>query len=480
MTASTDDSSTDAILIESSGEYDVDLAVIGSGGAAMAAGITARKAGRSVVLIERGTLGGTCVNVGCVPSKTLLAAAGHRHAALTNPFAGAPTSASRVDLGALVAQKDELIHRLREHKYAEVAEAWDFPVMAGEARFTDGEVLTVDGKPLRARAYVIASGSQPSVAGISGVEDVEYLTSTTAMDLDALPESLVVVGGGYVGMEQAQLFAHLGAKVTIVGRLAPKAEDELRDVMAEVFSEDGITVIEHRALSVRTTDDGQVMVTAADGSEVTAQRLLVATGRRSETDAMNLAGAGVETDERGFIRIDAHQRTSNPRVFAAGDVAGTPQFVYVAAASGRVAASNALDETPDGAQGSVDYTGMPAVTFTRPQLASAGLTEHQAIEQGYSCACRTLSLEDVPRALVNRDTRGAIKVIADALTGRVLGVHAVADGAGEIMLAATYAIKSGMTVDDLADTWAPYLTTSESLRLAAGLFRGDMPTSCCA
>jgi mercuric reductase len=465
---------------EPAADYDVDLAVIGSGGAAMAAGITARKADASVVLIERGTLGGTCVNVGCVPSKTLLAAAGHRHAALTNPFTGVPTSAAGVDFGALVAQKNELTGRLREHKYGDVADAWEFPVVAGEARFVDGETLEVDGEPLRARTYVIATGSKPSVDGIAGVEDVDYLTSTTAMELNEVPESLVVIGGGYVGMEQAQLFAHLGAKVTVVGRLAPNAEEEMRQVMADVFADDGITVIEHRALTVRPAEGERVTVTTTDGSEVTAHRLLVATGRRSDTTALDLAVAGVETDERGFIVIDAHQRTTNPRVFAAGDVAGTPQFVYVAAASGRVAAGNALAGAPEAVTGSVDYTGMPAVTFTRPQMASAGLTEHEAIERGYPCACRTLSLADVPRALVNRDLRGAVKVIADASTGRVLGVHAVADGAGEIMLAATYAIKAGMTIDDLADTWAPYLTMSESLRLAAGLFRGELPTSCCA
>lgn len=465
---------------EQASGYDVDLAVVGSGGAAMAAGITARKAGCSVVLIERETLGGTCVNVGCVPSKTLLAAVGARHAALTNPFSGVPTSAEGVDFAALVAQKSELINSLREHKYADVAEAWEFSVVAGEARFTDSETLEVDGKRLRARAYLIATGSKPSVTGIAGIEDVDYLTSTTAMELDEVPESLVVIGGGYVGMEQAQMFAHLGARVTVVGRLAPNAEEELRQVMAESFAEDGITVIEHRALSVRPTDEGQVTVSTSDGSEVTAQRILVATGRRAVTNALNLTAARVETDERGFICIDAHQRTTNRRVFAAGDVAGTPQFVYVAAASGRVAAANALAGAPQAAKGAVDYTGLPAVTFTRPQMASTGLTENEAIQQGYPCACRTLSLEDVPRALVNRDTRGAVKVIADASTGRVLGVHAVAEGAGEIMLAATYAIKTGMTVDDLADTWAPYLTMSESLRLAAGLFRGDLPTSCCA
>lgn len=464
--------------------HDVDLAVIGSGGAAMAAGIAARKADAGVVLIERGTLGGTCVNVGCVPSKTLLAAAGHRHAASRNPFDGVPTSAGAADLGALVAQKNELVGELRERKYGDVADAWELPVLAGEARFVDAETLEVDGRPLRARAYVIATGAQPRVDDIAGIESVDYLTSTTAMELDQVPESLVVVGGGYVGMEQAQLFAHLGAQVTVVGRLAPYAEDELRRVMSEVFTEDGITVIEHRALTVQPAPGGEVTVTTTDGTQVTAQvtaqRLLMATGRRAETDAMDLDAAGVETDERGFVVVDAHQRTTNPRVFAAGDVAGTPQFVYVAAASGRVAAGNALAGAPEGARASVDYTGLPAVTFTRPQMASAGLTEREAVRAGHPCACRTLSLADVPRALVNRDTRGAVKLIADASTGRVLGVHAVADGAGEMMLAATYAIKAGMTVDDLADTWAPYLTMSESLRLAAGLFRGELPTSCCA
>lgn len=459
-------------------EYDVDLAVIGSGGAAMAAGITARKAGANVALVERGALGGTCLNVGCVPSKTLLAAAGIRHGALTNPFDGVPTSANGVDLGALMAQKSELINRLKQHKYAEVADAWEFPVISGEARFADKDTLEVDGKPLRARAYVIATGSQPTVRGLDGIEDVGYLTSTTAMELSEVPESLVVIGGGYVGMEQAQLFAHLGARVTVVGRLAPHAEPELREVIAGVFAEDGITVIPEHATGVQRAEGG-VRVRTMSGEQVSAEQLLVATGRHSDTTALDLEAAGVDTDERGFVMIDERQATSNPRVYAAGDVAGTPQYVYVAAESGRVAAINALAH--HGTEpATVNYTGLPSVMFTRPQLASAGLTEEQALEQGHACACRTLAMEDVPRALVNHDTRGALKLVADASTGRVLGVHAVADGAGEIMLAATYAIKAEMTVDDLADTWAPYLTMAESLRITAGLFRNELPTSCCA
>lgn len=398
----------------------LDLAVIGSGGAAMSAAIYARQRGASVVLVERGTLGGTCVNIGCIPSKTLLAAAAARHSALTNPFGGAPTAAGAVDFGALVAQKDELVGRLRERKYAAVADAHGFEVRLGDAAFADPDTLLVDGEPLTARAYLIATGAQPAVPDLAGLSDLDFLTSTTAMELAELPASLVVIGGGYVGIEQAQLFAHLGARVTMVGRPAPRSEPELADRLREVFASEGITMVQERAVSVERDKGGVVVVTAA-GKRLVGQRLLVATGRSPRALELNLPAAGVNTDERGYVVVDATQRTSNPRVFAAGDVSGTPQHVYVAAASGKVAAHNAL-----GGSDRVDYTGMPAVAFTRPQLASAGLSEAEALEQGYSCDCRLLDLVDVPRALANRDTRGAVKLVADARSGQVLGVHALA------------------------------------------------------
>ncbi|WP_019873236.1 mercury(II) reductase [Sporichthya polymorpha] len=456
----------------------IDLAVIGSGGAAMAAAITARQAGKTVVLIEEGTLGGTCVNVGCVPSKTLLAAAGARHGALSNPFPGAPTSAGPVDLGALVAQKDELVGALRQAKYAAVADAYGFEVRPGRARFLDADTLTVDGAVLPARAYLIATGAAPADPQLPGLDAVDWLTSTTAMDLSEVPESLIVIGGGYVGMEQAQLFAHLGSRVTLIGRLAPAAEPELAEALRAVFTDDGITLIEDRAATVET-EGGRVVVVTRSGQRARAARLLVATGRAPRTAALNLDAAAVKTDDRGFVLVDAHQRTSNPAVFAAGDVSGAPQYVYVAAAAGRVAALNATGAAGE-RPASVDYTGMPAVVFTRPQLASAGLTEAQALAAGHRADTRILDLADVPRALANHDTRGVVKLVADADTGAVLGVHAAAESAGEIMLAATYAIKARMTVDEIADTWAPYLTMAESLRLVAGLFRNEMPTSCCA
>lgn len=455
---------------------ELDLVVVGSGGAAMAAGIHASRAGRSVVLVERAVIGGTCLNIGCIPSKTLLAAGGQREHARHSPFHGVPTSAGPVDLAAMVVQKDALIERMRAEKYVEVAVAHGFEIRRGEARFADRETLLVDGRPLPAAAYVLATGAAPAIPDLPGIGDVDPLTSTTAMELTDLPESLVVIGGGDVGLEQAQLFAALGTRVILVGRLAPHAEPELVEVMRRAFARAGITVVEQRAVRVAAAAGaGGAQVLTDAGQMVTAQRLLVATGRQAQTDALNLAAAGIAVDDRGFIAVDARQRTSNPKVWAAGDVTGAPQFVYVAAETGRAAAVNAL-----GGEYEVDYTGLPAVTFTRPQLASAGLTEAQALAAGHVCDCRVLGGQDIPRALANQDTLGALKIVADADTGRLLGVHAVLEGAGDMMLAATYAIKAGMTVDDIADTWAPYLTMSEALRIAAGLYRDDKPTSCCA
>jgi mercuric reductase len=452
-----------------------DLVVVGTGGAAMAAGIEARKRGKQVLLVEHGLLGGTCLNRGCVGSKNLLAAGSQRHRALNNPFSMVPTSAGGVDVPALMAQKQELIDRLRQAKYADVADAHGFPVRYGHARFVDDRTLEVDGEPVLAPAYVVATGVAPHIPQLPGLAGVEYLTSTSAMELQALPVSMVVMGGGYVGLEQAQLWALLGVSVTLVGRFTPNTEPEIADVLRGVFADEGITVVEERAEAVEGTAGGGVLVRTASGLEVTGERLLVATGRFPDTSELGLDAAGIATDERGFIVTDAEQRTTNPRVFAAGDVSGAPQYVYVAAQTGRAAGSGALGEPA-----TVDYRGLPGVIFTTPQVASAGLTEQQALAAGHDCDCRVLGATDIPRALVNHDTRGALKIVADATTGRVLGVHAALDGAGDVMLAATYAIKLEMTVDDVADTWAPYLTMSEALRIAAGLFRTNKPTSCCA
>jgi mercuric reductase len=469
-----------------------DLAVIGSGAAAFAAAITAVEGGATVIMIDRGETGGTCVNTGCVPSKALLAAAAARHSAGTQAFPGIVTQAGPVSMAALIGGKDDLVAGMRAEKYVDLAAAYGWQIIAGTARFAGTastprlEVNLNDGvsATIEAGHYLLATGSAPLIPPIPGLDEAGYLTSTTAMELTELPESMAVIGGNAVGLELGQLFARLGTRVTIVeaaGRLAPFDEPEISAAIEDIFGDEGTGVVTGAAVTGVRGDSRSRSVllnTAAGGErELACEQVLVAAGRRPVTASLGLEVVGMRAGGRGEIVTDARQRTGNPRIWAAGDVTGGPPYVYTAAAQGSAAAANALF----GAEREVDYTALPRVTFTSPAIASAGLTEAELIQSGVTCDCRVLPLGAVPRAIVNRDTRGVVKLVAEAATGRIRGVHAVADGAGEMITAAVYAIRAGMTVSELAGTWAPYLTMSEALRLAAQSFSRDVTKlSCCA
>jgi mercuric reductase len=469
-----------------------EMAVIGSGGGAFAAAIAARSKGRSVVMVERGTVGGTCVNTGCVPSKALLAAAEARHVSLEQRFPGITTSPFAVDLPALVDGKTALVESLRAEKYTDLATEYGWDVLAGTASFRaveGGPELTValnDGgtATIEAEHYVVATGSAPWAPPVQGLADTAYLTSTTVMELHELPASMVVVGGNAIGLEQAQLWARLGVRVTVVealDRLAPFEEPEVSQSIAEAFAREGIDVVTGATVTLVAQDDQgfDISFEAAGGgsSSLRAEQLLVATGRRPVTAELGLEAVGVRTGPRGEVVVDEHLRTDNPRIWTAGDVTGHPQFVYVAGAHGSLVADNAFD----GAGRTMDYHHLPRVTFTSPAIASAGLTDAQAVEQGHECDCRVLPLEYVPRALVNRDTHGLIKLVADAQTGRLLGAHVIAEGAGDVIAAAVYALANEMTVQQMANLWCPYLTMAEGLKLAAQTYTRDVSKlSCCA
>jgi mercuric reductase len=470
-----------------------DLAIIGSGSAAFAAAIAARRREASVVMIERGTVGGTCVNTGCVPSKALLAAAEARHVGLSaGRFPGIRATAGDVAFGELIAGKDALVEAMRTDKYVDLAAEYGWQIIAGTARFAataDGPVVDVDCNTggtsrIQASHYLLATGSAPWAPPIDGLPDVDYLTSTTAMDLDTLPESMVVVGGNAIGLELGQLFARLGTTVTVVealDRLAPFEEPEASTAIESVFADEAITVHTGAQVTAVRGDGDQVTVSVrdADGRDVQlrAERLLMATGRRPVTEGLGLEAVGVKVGLRGEVVVDEQLRTDNPRIWAAGDGTGAPHFVYVAAAHGAIVADNALDQ----AGRTVDYAHLPRVTFTSPAIAAAGMTQAQAVAAGHRCDSRVLPLDYVPRALVNRDTQGMVKLVVDADTRRVLGVHAVAEAAGELAAAGVYVLAAGMTVDQLAGLWSPYLTMAEALKLAAQTFTRDVSKlSCCA
>jgi mercuric reductase len=464
---------------------DYDLAIVGSGAAAFAAAITAHGQGARVVMVERGTIGGTCVNIGCIPSKTLIRASEVYHSAARHPFAGIETHAGTVDFGAAVTQKNELVNHLRQEKYANLVGEydWDLIIGEGDARFRDASTLSVGARAIRAAHYILAPGARPAMPPIQGLVDAEPLTSTEALNLTALPRSLVIIGAGYIALELGQLFRRLGTRVTLLQRgerLLPDYEPEVAEAVGAMLARDGIEVLTGAHVQ-RVERDGlgrRVRIQAHGVDRVlAADHVVVAAGRVPNTEALNLPAAGIATNERGAIVVDEHLRTSNPRVFAAGDVTLAPQYVYVAAYQGGLAAKNALTD----ARTAVDLTALPGVIFTDPQVAVVGLTEAQAREAGFDVKTSVLPVSAIPRAQVNYEEAGVFKLIADAATDRVLGAHIVAGNAGDVIYAATLAVKHRLTVADLVGGFAPYLTMAEGLKLGALTFDRDVSKlSCCA
>ncbi len=472
-------------FVHASRDVSYDLAIIGSGSAAFSAAIRARELGARVLMIESHTLGGTCVNVGCVPSKFFLRVAEVYYLARMHPYDGVPHATGPVIWSVVRTQKDDLIRQLRKEKYADLVQEYGWEVLHGRARFRDAETLEVNGTTVRAGAYLIATGASPWIPPIPGLQEAGYLTSTTLMERDALPRRIAVIGGNAIGLEMGQMLTRLGVEVTLIEilpRIAPFEEPEIGERLTEVLTAEGMriwTASEVRRVEVRS--EGKTL-TVARGPEqreevLIVDAILVATGRRPNTAGLGLEHAGIETDARGAVQVDATLRTTNPRVWAAGDVTGHPQFVYVAAYEGRIAAENALTD----ANHHVDLQVVPRITFTSPTIASVGLTEEAARQQGLDVESRVLPLDVVARALVDRQTHGLFKMVAETPTGRILGVHILADHAGDVIYAAQLAVQYGLRVDDLVQTLAPYLTMAEGLRLVAQAFTVDVrKMSCCA
>lgn len=469
---------------------DLRVAVLGAGSAAAAGALEAARLGARVTVVESGTLGGTCVNVGCVPSKALLRSAHVAHVAGHHPYPGIARREPGVDRAALADQHQSLVRELRREKYETLLrETPGVEVVSGHGRFVAPGRLEVMGtggavRELSFDRVLVATGSAPAVPAVPGLDPEDggrplpYWTSTHALAAREAPDHLLVLGGGYVGLELAQAFLRLGSRVTVIARsrLLSAMDPALGQGLQAALEAEGVTV-RTGITPERVRFDGTRFTVELGDETVVGDRLLVATGRRPRSAGLGLDAVGVETDADGAIRVDPRLRTTAPGVYAAGDCTDLPRFVYVAAASGTRAARNMAGATDE----ALDLSALPAVVFTDPQVATVGWTEAQAERAGLRVESRTLPAEHIPRARVDFDPRPSIKLVAEAGAGRLLGAHVLGRNAGEVIQTAALALRHRMSVDDLAGQIVPYLTLAEGLKLCAQSFQKDVRRlSCCA
>jgi len=462
-----------------------DLVILGSGSAAFAAAIKADERGASVAMTERGTVGGTCVNVGCIPSKNLIEAARAYWEAQHPRFDGILPVRPPLDFPALIAQEQALVQELRQRKYLDIVDASErMRVFHGEARFLDSRAVSVGDERLEADRFIIATGARPLILDIPGLRDgAPYLTNEDVFALQGLPEKLLVIGGGFMALELGQAFQRFGSEVHLFergDRLLAGAEPEVSEALREYLAEEGVQI--HTQAAVRSVKGvaGDVELAAVVDSRAQRFRgthLLLAVGRMANSDSLNLDAVGVETGRDGFIPVDREMRTSADHVWAVGDVVGRPMATPVAAREGIIAVENAIG----GKHLEMDFSAIPRAVFTDPEVASVGLTDAEANEHGFSCRCNTIDLSSVPKAAAIRDTRGLVKIVAENGTDRVLGVHILANRAADIVHEAALALRQGLSLGDLVEMIHVYPTMSEALKIAAQSFSKDVTKlSCCA
>jgi mercuric reductase len=487
------------MTIRMSAETHYDLVILGGGAAAFAAITEASSRGLSTAMVNTGLpLGGTCVNVGCVPSKHLLAVSETTYEPPNNPFDAVRYSSDEptIDWSAALDEKDRLVGQLRQENYVDVAEHFGTDIYEGYGRFVDSTTIDVvdgpdEGTRITGEKALIATGSSPWAAPIDGLEDVDYETSETILGRHELPESIVILGGGYIALEWGQILHRVGVDVTILQRserVLSGMDGQLGHEMQRCFREEGITVVtgnDFQQITSVATDGGLAtqetgisVETVVDGEPRTfdAAELFVATGVQPNSENIGLDAIGVDTDDRRAVIVDEHFRTTNPDVYAAGDVIGEPELETVAAKEGNHAVKNAFG----GEEKTIDYDAVPAVVFTSPEVASVGITEREYMDEHGTCSCRTVQMADVPKARAVEDTRGLLQVVKHHETDEIVGVHMVGPRAADMIMEATLAVKFGLTVDDIIDTIHPFPTFSEAFKHACQAFRRDTSTmSCC-
>lgn len=444
-----------------------DFIVIGSGQAGGPFASAAAQAGKRVALIERAHIGGTCVNEGCTPTKTMVASARVAYLARRAADYGVETSGVSVDMLKVRARKDGIVARSRDGNQRSLEAQENLDLIWGEARFSGPKTLEValnagGSRTLSAETIVINTGERPALPKLDGVEDVPYLTSTTVMELGEVPEHLLVVGGGYVGLEFAQMFRRFGSEVTIIQRgkqLLPREDENVAEAVTTILREDGVTVLLNSATErVEGTSQG-VALSLKGGKRVEGSHLLVATGRTPNSDRLDLEAAGVTTDERGYIEVNGQLETRVPGIYALGDVKGGPAFTHIAYDDFRILRANMLQ----GENRSIEGRLLPYTVFIDPQLGRVGLSETEARAQGLSIKVAQMPMTGAARAREVDEARGLMKVVIDADTDRLLGAAILGLEGGEIMGALQIAMMGGLPYTALRDAAFAHPTLIESL-----------------
>jgi pyruvate/2-oxoglutarate dehydrogenase complex dihydrolipoamide dehydrogenase (E3) component len=442
-----------------------DLCVIGAGSGGLAVAAGAVQMGASVVLIERDRMGGDCLNYGCVPSKSLLAAARLANAWRRGAELGIIYDTPRIDFAAVADSVERVIARLAPKDSVERFERLGVRVIESEARFVDPRTIRAGDTSIRPRRFVIATGSAPAVPPIPGLDSVPYFTNETVFANRTPPQHLIVIGGGPIGIELAQAHKGLGANVTVIdaGPLLPRDDPELVALLAGRLGEDGIALKPRVAVAGIAREGTGIAVTLATGERITGSHLLVAAGRRPNLAALDLPAAGIAANAAGIV-VDARLRTTNCRAFAIGDAAGGPQFTHVALYHAGIVIRNALFRLP----ARVDYRALPWVTYSDPELAQVGLGEAAARDLGPVQVLRW-SFADNDRAHTERDTAGEVKIITGR-RGRILGATILGAAAGDLILPWALAIAQKLKIGAMANLIVPYPTRGEAGKRAAGSF----------
>ena len=479
---------TDEVTYEKNIPKQYDLIIIGGGSAAFSAAIKAESLGLSTLMVNGGLdLGGTCVNVGCVPSKNLIRAAETAHHAQHSNFSGIKPKGVDINFKQIIQDKKQLVATLQQKKYLDVVSDFEnLTIIKGWAEFVDNKTILVDGKDrYKALKFLIATGSSTNIPNIEGLDGTPYLTNISLFDLEEMPESLTIMGAGYIGLEIAMAYNRLGAKVRIIeftDRVLRSQTPDISEELEKNMRNEGIEILPNfRAVKFeKQGNDTIIHCKCPDGSTtqiIEKGKIVVATGTIANTAQLGLNNIGLQLDKNGRIEVNEKMETNISNIYAAGDVTNTPSFVYTAANEGNLAVVNAFS----GENKKVDYSALPWVVFTDPQIAGAGLDEVQAEAQNIPFEISKLELKDVPRAIAANDTRGFIKLIRNPETDKLIGARVIAPEGGELIQQLSMAIKYGITVKELAENLYPYLTLGEGIKLAAITFGRDVATlSCCA